>query len=122
MNPKRLDPTSGQYAKATIHGGTVYLAGLIAEDWGADLPTQCQQIFQQIDDLLARAGSARRGLLSVTVYIADFADYSAFKTAWGRWIEPDHLPARATVRADLLDPRLKIEISAIAARLEDGHE
>ena len=49
------------------------------------------------------------------VYIRSFEDYAAFKQTYADWIDHDNLPARATVRADLLDPKLKIEILATAA-------
>ncbi|MEM8988592.1 MAG: RidA family protein [Pseudomonadota bacterium] len=115
MTVKRFDPVPTQYSKAVVHGDTVYLAGLIAENWDKDITGQTNEIFKQIDDLLAEAGTDKSNILSFTVYVATFDDYAAFKEAYAAWIDPDNLPARATVRADLLDPKLKIEIQTIAA-------
>ena len=115
MTITRIDPVPTQYSKAVISGDTVYMAGLIAEDWDKDIRGQTAEIFAQIDSLLAAAGSDRSQLLSMTVYIKTFDDYAAFKQAYADWIDHDHLPARATVRADLLDPKLKVEIQATAA-------
>ena len=97
-------------------GDTIYLAGLIADTWDGDIAVQASEIFVQIDALLARAGSNRSQLISLTCWITDFDDYAGFNAAYDGWIDPDNLPARATVRADLLDPRLRIEIMAIAAK------
>jgi enamine deaminase RidA (YjgF/YER057c/UK114 family) len=111
---KRIDPTP-RYSKAVVHGGTVYLAGLIAENWDGDVSAQANEIFAQIDQLLAKAGTDRSRVLSMTCWLKDFADYAAFNAAYDAWIDPRNLPARATVRADLLDPRLRIEIMTIAS-------
>ena len=115
MTLKRFDPVPTQYSKAVVSGGTIYLAGLIAEDWDKDITGQAAEIFAQMDQLLVGAGGDKSTLLSLTVYIASFDDYAAFKDAYAAWIDPENLPARATVRADLLDPKLKIEIQAAAA-------
>ncbi|MEM6682510.1 MAG: RidA family protein [Pseudomonadota bacterium] len=115
MTLSRMAPVAPQYSKVVRHAGTVYLAGLIAEDWDGDIVRQSNDIFSQIDDLLGQADTDKSKLLSLTVYIKTFEDYAAFKAAYADWIDADNLPARATVRADLLDPKLKIEIQAIAA-------
>lgn len=115
MAIKRIEKVPTQYSKAVIHGDIVYLAGLIAEDWDKDIFGQTEEIFTQIDAILDAAGSDKSQLLSLTVYIQSFSDYAEFKKVYADWIDHDQLPARATVRADLLDPKLKIEIQAIAA-------
>ena len=112
---KRIDPTA-RYSKAVIHGDSIHLSGLIAETWDGDITVQANEIFAQIDALLARAGSHRSRLVSMTCWIADFSDYAGFNAAYDGWIDKANLPARATVRADLLDPKLRIEIMAIAAK------
>ena len=113
---ERFSLVSPQYAKCVARGETVYLAGLIAENWDGDMTAQANEIFAQIDALLAEAGASKSTLLSLQVFITSFDDYPAFKAAYAAWIDPDNLPARATVRADLLDPKLKIEIMGVAAR------
>ena len=115
-NIERFSLVSPQYAKCVVRGDTVYLAGLIAENWDGDMTAQASEIFAQIDALLAEAGASKSTLLSLQVFITSFDDYPAFKSAYAAWIDPDNLPARATVRADLLDPKLKIEIMGVAAR------
>lgn len=112
---ERFEGQPGQYSNMVKHGGVAYLAGLIATNWDGDITQQCQEIFAQIDDLLAKAGTDRSRLLTVQVFITDFAHYAAFKTAYQDWLSGENLPARATVRADLLDEKLLIEIMCTAA-------
>ena len=115
MTLDRFAPVTPQYSKLVVHNETLYLAGLIATNWDGDITVQSEEIFSEIDGLLSQAGSDKSRLLSMTVYIKSFDDYAAFKEAYANWIDAEHLPARATVRADLLDPKLKIEIQATAA-------
>ncbi|MEJ5219894.1 MULTISPECIES: RidA family protein [Rhodobacterales] len=111
---ERLDLTP-RYSKIVKRGDIVYLAGLIAETWDADIAIQSQEVFNQIDELLAKAGTNKSRLLTMTCWIADFADYGVFNETYDGWIDTQNLPARATVKAELLDPTLKIEIMVTAA-------
>ena len=108
--------TAGQFAKAVVWRDTVYLAGIIPNRWDADIAGQAHDVFSRIDSALEAAGTTRARLLSLTVYLRSFEDYDGFRTAYEQWIDADALPARATVRAELRDPRIRIEIMAIAAR------
>lgn len=115
MSIERLESTP-LYSKIVVSNDSVHLAGLVATDAQGDIEHQSNDIFGQIDTLLARAGSNKSQLLSMNVWIKDFADYRGFNASYERWIDSRNLPARATVRADLFDPRLRIEIMCIAAR------
>ena len=97
-----------------VCGNTVYLAGLISEDWNGDISQQAREVFTQIDFLLAKAGSDKKRILSMTCWIKDFNDYASFNEAYDDWIDCDSLPARATVRADMLDEKIRIEIMCVA--------
>lgn len=112
----RRHPVPGQYSKSVAFGNQIFLSGLIPENWDLDMRGQAQEVFTQIDELLAEFGSGRWNLLSIQVFIQSFEEYGSFKEAYASWIDQDSLPARATVRADLLDPKIKIEIMAVAAR------
>ena len=100
---------------AVIHGGTVYLAGQVADDPSADAEAQTADILRQIDALLARVGTDKAHLLSVQIFLADIGDFGGMNRAWDAWLDPAHKPARATVEAKLADPALRVEITGIAA-------
>ena len=84
-----------------MHGGTIYLAGQVADDLNADITTQARQVLSRIDRLLAEAGSGKDRMLSATIYLPDMADFAAMNAVWEAWIVPAHPPARATVQARL---------------------
>ena len=98
-----------------LHGGTIYLAGQVADDLNADIATQARQVLARIDQLLAEGGSGKDRMLSATIYLPDMADFAAMNTVWEAWIVPGQAPARATVQAKLAATGYKIEIQVIAA-------
>ena len=104
-------------SKAVVHGNTVYLAGIVAnEPKGKSVTEQTKDIVAQIDGLLAKAGSDKAKLLSATIYITDMANFAEMNSVWDTWVVPGNTPARATVEAKLATPDYKVEIMVIAAR------
>lgn len=102
----RLD-TSERFSEAVVHGGVVYLAGQVPDAAACDVleadgaPSayaQTRSVLEQVDALLARAGSDKSRLLSATVYIVGFdAAYASMNRAWVEWLPAGSAPARATV-------------------------
>ena len=114
MHIRRLAPEA-RLSGAVIHAGTVYLAGQVPEDTSLDAEGQTRDVLQQIDALLAQAGTDKKHLLSVQVFLRDIAEAPAMNRAWDAWVPPQHKPARATIEAKLVDAAWRVEITAIAA-------
>jgi len=100
---------------AVLHAATLYLAGQVADDTSLDAEGQTADILRQIDALLDQAGTSKRYLLSVQIFIADMADFQGMNRAWDAWLDPNHKPARATVKAELANPAWRVEITGVAA-------
>jgi enamine deaminase RidA (YjgF/YER057c/UK114 family) len=79
----------------------------------AEVPTA--DVLRQIDARLAEVGTDKSRLLSCQVFLADTADVAAMNRAWDVWLGRTNPPARATVEAKLVDPRWRVEITAITA-------
>ncbi len=104
-------------SKAVVHGNTVYLAGIVAENpKGKSTAEQTKSILGQIDALLAKAGTDKTKLLSANIWIADMANFAEMNAVWDVWVAPGHTPARATVEAKLAAPDYKVEIMVVAGR------
>lgn len=104
-------------SKAVVHGNTVYLAGIVADNpKGKSVTEQTKDIIAQIDVLLAKAGSDKSKLLSATIYITDMANFAEMNAVWDAWVVSGHTPARATVEAKLATPDYKVEIMVVAAK------
>ncbi|WP_148716013.1 RidA family protein [Chitinolyticbacter meiyuanensis] len=102
-------------SEIVVHNNTVYLAGQIAETLDKDTRGQTEEVLAAIDRLLGEVGSDKQKVLSVTIYLADMADYDAMNEVWSTWVVHCQTPARATVEARLADPRYRVEMSVIAA-------
>jgi len=105
---------NARMSQAVKAGGLIFLAGQVASDPVPSIREQSEQILARIDALLEAAGSDRAHLLSVSVWLADMAQFSEFNSVWDAWVVQGHAPARATVEARLATPAYLIEIAATA--------
>ena len=112
---RRIDP-GARMSEAVIYGGKVYTAGVVADSAaGKSVFEQTKDILQQIDDLLARAGTGKTRILKANIWLADMATFSEMNKAWDAWVPQMHAPARATVEAKLASPEYAVEIMIEAA-------
>jgi len=110
----RIDP-GPRLSEAVVMGDRVYCSGMIPEDTTQDVTGQVRQALQEIDSLLAKAGSDKTKILTATIWLADIGDFTAMNAVWEGWVVPGQTPARATVQARLNDPNMKVEIMVVAA-------
>ncbi|MFN9102803.1 MAG: RidA family protein [Betaproteobacteria bacterium] len=102
-------------SEMAVHNGVCYLAGQVAADGSADITGQTQQVLAAIDALLARAGTDKRMLLRVEIFLKDLADFPAMNSVWEAWLPPGDAPPRATVKAELARPEWRVEMVVTAA-------
>jgi enamine deaminase RidA (YjgF/YER057c/UK114 family) len=103
-------------SEVAIHNGTVYLAGQIAEDTGADIKGQTREVLGHVDRLLEEAGSDKSSILMCQIYIADMAHFAGMNEVWDDWVSSSHSPPRATVESKLANPAVLVEIVITAAQ------
>src|SRR5690242_15425964 len=101
MTIKRIGAGT-RMSKAVIHGGRVYLAGLVAEKAvGKPVKEQTADILAQIDATLAEAGSDKTKILKANIWLTDIKTFAQMNEAWDAWVVGGQTPARATVEAKL---------------------
>jgi 2-iminobutanoate/2-iminopropanoate deaminase len=102
-------------------GDTLFLAGLVGTDprTGEIAPGgisgQAKQTFENIGELLSAAGMDYRDVVSARVYLSDARDFQAMNDVF-RTVFTEQPPARATVRARLANPELRIEVQCLAVK------
>lgn len=101
---------------AVEHGGTVYLAGIVAKNLKADIKGQTQEVLAEIDRLLAKCGSNKSKILQATIWVTDIRNRAPMNEVWTAWVDPKNLPARACIEAKLADPAGLVEIMVVAAK------
>jgi len=82
---------------------------------GDDVATQTRVCLENIERQLSAAGLAARDIVKTTVWLARVDDFAAFDAAYGAYFGGAQLPARSTVRADLMVPGALVEIEAVAS-------
>jgi reactive intermediate/imine deaminase len=102
-------------------GDTLFLAGLVGVDprsgqiASGGISGQAKQTFKNIGEVLSAAGMDYRNVVSARVYLSDTRDFSAMNDVF-RTVFAEQPPARATVRARLANPELKIEVQCLAIK------
>jgi enamine deaminase RidA (YjgF/YER057c/UK114 family) len=114
MSIERIESTE-RMSRIVKHNGTVYLCGQTAGEAQWDIAEQTQRCLDKIDNLLAKAGSSRNELLSVTIYIRDMKDFAAMNAVWDAWVSTCDKPARACVEARMARPEILVELTVTAA-------
>ena len=114
MDITRIQPGNWN-SRAVVHGDTVYLSGIVADDKSASMKDQTANILAKIDAVLAQAGTDKTRILSATVYLAEMDLKDEMNEAWMAWMDADHPPARAAV-GTRLTPGTLVEIMVSAAK------
>ncbi len=116
MSIQRFE-TGPRMSQVVVHGNTVYLAGVVANNAaGESVTKQTQDILATIDGHLAKAGTDKSKLLSATIYITDMKTFQEMNAVWDGWVSAGNTPARATVEAKLAAPQYTVEIMVTAAK------
>lgn len=114
MTIRRFE-NGARFCRVLTHNGTVYLAGLTADDLSGDVAQQTRDTLSKIDHYLAMAGSEKSKLLTAQIWLRDIADFDRMNTVWDAWIDREAMPVRATVEARLAGDGYRVEIMVTAA-------
>ena len=114
MSITRMD-SNQRMSQIVVHGDTVYLAGQVAK--GDSVAAQTTGILDQVDQLLAKAGTDKSKLISATIWLCSMDDFADMNGVWDSWVDPANVPARACVESPrLATPDYHVEIMVIAAK------
>jgi 2-iminobutanoate/2-iminopropanoate deaminase len=113
--PKAIGP----YSQAVKRNGIVYLSGQIPLDPASgqmvegDIAVQTARVLDNIQAVLAAAGSSLEQVLKTTVYLKDVGEFARMNEVYARYFAKDP-PARSTVEVARLPRDARVEIDAIA--------
>lgn len=107
---KRIE-AGNRMSDAVIYGGKVYLSGVVADKMaGKSVYEQTKDVLEQIDALLATAGTDKTRILKTNIWLVDITTFDEMNRAWDAWVVPGKTPARATVEAKLAESGYDVEI------------
>ncbi|MEM7355111.1 MAG: RidA family protein [Acidobacteriota bacterium] len=122
ISPEGWPATGGAYSWGMLAGDTLFIAGMVSMDPATgnlvtgDVTTQAKQIMQNVGAVLQAADMDYGDLVACSIFLADPRDYNAMNEAYGSFFKGIEAPARATVRARLVNPALTIEIQCRGVR------
>ena len=105
MSLKRIG-AGNRMSEAVIHGGKVYLAGMVAETTvGKSVKEQTKDILSQIDDILKQAGSDKTKILKANIWLTDIKTWAEMNEAWDAWVRSRPDPGAGHGRVEARRPR-----------------
>jgi 2-iminobutanoate/2-iminopropanoate deaminase len=114
-----LAAPAAAYSHGVKAGSQIFVAGQIPVDRDGnivgegDIAEQTRQTIRNVASVLRAAEAGLDHIVSTTVYLTDMANFGEYDRVYGEYFR-DFRPARATVQAELVNPKLLIEIQAIA--------
>jgi 2-iminobutanoate/2-iminopropanoate deaminase len=101
-----------------IHGGTVYVSGQVpirdGEVVSDNFAEQAQQTLANLRAAVEAAGSSLTQILKCNCYLRREGDIPEFNRIYRSFFGDVELPARTTLVADPPNPRVLVEIEAVA--------
>src|SRR5262249_61451683 len=95
-------PPTAAYSHAVRAGDLLFVTGQLGVDprTNALVPggatAQTRQVMQNLETVLAGAGTSLARAVMVRIYLVDFADYPAVNAVYASYFQPGRLPARTT--------------------------
>lgn len=111
-----------QYSQSVAEGDLVVASGQGGFRADGSLPdgfeAQFRQALANLDEVLRTQGASLHSVLRLTTYLADPADYAAFKAVRGEVLTAPY-PASTAVVVGFVFPGMLVEVEAIASRRGD---
>lgn len=114
MGPAPLSP-------ALLVDSLLFVSGQVAIDpatrqvVGDTVADQTRQVLRNIQSLVENAGLTMRDVVKVGIFLTRLGDFDSMNEVYAEFFQAPY-PVRATVGVTLNDPRLLVEMDAIAIR------
>ncbi len=108
----------GPYSQAIKAGNVIYTSGQIAivpatgNIEATDIQGQTEQVMQNLQNVLAAAGTDFAHVVTTTCFLANIGDFGAFNEVYGKYITEK--PARSCVAVKDLPKAALVEVEVIA--------
>jgi 2-iminobutanoate/2-iminopropanoate deaminase len=112
----------GPYSQAIRSGDMVFCSGQLGLDpisgeLADGVEAQAERALRNLQSVLDAAGLGFDDVVKTTIFLADMADFAAVNAVYGTFM-PDPPPARSTVQVAALPKGGRVEIEAIARRVQ----
>jgi 2-iminobutanoate/2-iminopropanoate deaminase len=112
----------GPYSQAIRSGDMVFCSGQLGIDPATGelvegVEAQAERALRNLQSVLDAAGLGFDDVVKTTIFLADIGDFAAVNTVYARFM-PDPPPARSTIQVAALPKAGRVEIEAIARRVQ----
>jgi 2-iminobutanoate/2-iminopropanoate deaminase len=121
ISTDRSPTPTASYSQATKFGALLFTAGQIPLDprtgevVGSTIEEQTRQTLENLKNLLDAAGYCLSDVLKVLIFLKRIDDFAGMNRIYSEYFKTNP-PARSTVQAEMMNPKLLIELEAVACR------
>jgi reactive intermediate/imine deaminase len=121
IHPADWLKAANPYSYGIQSGDTLFLAGLVSRNGKdnsvvtGDIGMQTRTVLANAGEILKAAGMTHANIVSSRIFITDTAMFQDMNAAY-RTFFPKNPPARATVKAGLMNPQFVVEITTVAVK------
>ena len=122
LDSPRLKPRTSPYSHVVIADRDCFIAGIVAADIPdgdavvGELEAETDLVMRTIQEILADQGMGMADLVRVDVHLLNLDEIHVMDRAYGRYLDPDAIPARTTTQSDRLYGGSRVEITCLARR------
>ena len=112
----------GPYSQAIRSGDMLFCSGQLGIDPATGelvegVVAQAERALRNLQSVLDAAGLGFDDVVKTTIFLADIGDFAAVNAVYARFM-PDPPPARSTIQVAALPKAGRVEIEAIARRVQ----
>ena len=112
------------HSRAVAVGDLIFVAGTVGYNYETheisdDPAEQTRQTFRNIETALEAVDSSFADVVKIVTYFTDLEDWDAIGEVLHDQLAGVH-PVNAGILTGLIDPRMKVEISAVAVRRKES--
>ena len=121
IHPPDWVKAANPYSYGIQSGDTLFLAGLVSRNGKdnsvvtGDIGVQTRTVLANAGEILKAAGMSHENIVSSRIFITDTAMFQDMNATY-RTFFPKNPPARATVKAALMNPQFVVEITTVAVK------
>ena len=121
VNSSNAPDAIGAYSQAINFKNLIFTSGQIPIDRKTNnivsdiFKDQIIQVLYNLNEVLVSAGSNKKNIVKLTVYLTDLSNFNQLNEAFEHFFV-DNFPARSVVEVSALPMNVKVEIDAICIK------
>ena len=121
INTKNAPAAIGTYSQGIVYDNLIFTSGQIPinpktnEVISEKFENQIDQVLYNLEQVLKAAGSGKKNIIKLTVYLTDLSNFEKLNSAFKSFFI-DEFPSRSVVEVSALPKNVQVEIEAICVK------